>query len=152
MKRLMSTFILSTLLVVVASSCNQTSLAKVSKDLNQTTQAMHVLQQTVINANKQIPPVISTDTAVKLMVICLKIDQATEQSIQLTRTLNELDSATSANLLAILQPVLLQVNTALSDIGLLQIKDTNTRTTIQITLTALQTSLTEIQLLIQAGK
>lgn len=137
---------------LVSASCKDQTLATLASDERKADSAMHDIQGAIIAANKMVPPAIESPTAVKLMALCLRIDQGIEKSRDLTKKLNALGAADKQSLSAVLDPILSAVNDAIKDPAISGIKNPNTRAAIQGALVTLQTTFLLVQQLIASGK
>lgn len=132
-------------LTLLLTSCTDPDLTKVAKALNDTAQGISVFQTTVIQANTQ--KLLSDGMTRTLLESALRVDNAGQRAVAITRGLNALAPADRTNLLAILVPVINALADTQTSITL-GIKDAGTQTNIRASLLLIQTSLNTAQLVL----
>lgn len=101
-------------------------------------------QNAVHAANTQTPKLIPDTTALSLLQICDKLNQAGLQVDAITRSYATVPAGGNSQIAAIITPLLAAVNDALSN-GLLTITDANTKAAAQTALTTIQAGLVIVQ-------
>lgn len=127
------------LLTLGILGCTDNALVTTSKAIADVAVSVGAIQTTVINANAQ-KLITDVDTQ-SILLVCQKINAAGVQASAIVRAQTKLTPTQRSNLTGILQPIVVDVQQDLST-GLLGIQDVKTRQTIQLALTAIQTSLT----------
>ncbi len=135
--------ILTLVVLVIATACNDKTLQTVAKALNDTATAVSVFQTSVINANAQ--KLISDADTANLLRVAIRVNLAGQQAVQVTRNLQSLGAADRTNLLAILEPVIGVLADAQTN-AILNITDLKTRQNIQAAILVIQTALSVAQL------
>lgn len=140
--------VLMILMLVVSAACKEPTLKALADDLGHVIDTMKTVQTTVIAANATVPPLISSDAAIKVLAVCLHIDRAVKASNNAAKSIATLDDASKHSLAGILTPIINEVNTAIGDSAITGIQDEKTRTAVKIGLLELQTTLATINTII----
>ena len=135
------------LLALLLASCTDPDLTTVAKALNDTAQGLSVFQATVIQANAE--KLVSEPMTRTLLESALRVDNAGQRAVAITRGLNALAPQDRTNILAILNPVIGALADTQASITL-GIADTGTQNSIRAALLLIQTSLNTAQLVLAA--
>jgi len=141
------TGLLVILTLLVAVSCSDAALTKLSKALNDVALGLKSLQTTVIASN-QAGAISDSDTQA-ILLLCQKIDTAGQEASKTTRALTKLNASGSASILATLGPVVTAVNDVVNN-GLVGIKDPATKAKVTDVLVTIQTALNSAQVILVA--
>ena len=136
------------LLAVMLTACQDASLEKIAKGLNEAAATAGILQTTVIESERI--GLMTTDQARNILEGCVKVNEAGREAVAVTRRINALDPSTRTSLLAIVNPVITAVNN-LVETGTVNITNPATKQKIQLLLLTLQTTLSAVHLSIAAG-
>ena len=128
-------------LLLLLAACNDTTLVTVSKALHDYSVALNGIQNTVIAANAQ--GLMTTEETAPIVQLLFKLNEAGKRASALTRNLSTLPPDKANQLSSILNPVLQEVQGALSS-GLFGIKNAQTRDNILGALTTAQVALSTI--------
>lgn len=135
------------LLLLTTTGCNS-DLKKVSKALVVTASTNGEIQTAVINANAV--GLLPEANARTILELCQKVNYAGKEATLLTRTINALDEPSKAQILKILQPVIVAVGNVV-DTGLGGIADQATLEKVKLLLLSLQSTLNSIQIIVATG-
>lgn len=131
------------LLIFCMAACNDATLTKVGKALDDTAIAVKQLQTAVIQANAQ--KLVSDQTTYQILLVCNKINVAGLEASKATRAYSQMPPGGKPTLTAIVNPLVAAVNDALQN-GLLGITDQTTKNTVQGILTTIQAGLAAAQI------
>lgn len=135
------------LVLLVSQACTDSNLQTVSKALTDVAYSVGTLQTTAIEANKA--GLLSEDNTRALLELCVKTNLAGKEAVAVTRGISKLDDPSKAQIMTILQPVVVSVRNMV-DNGLLGIKNEDTKRKVQTILVVIQTGLNSIQLVVAA--
>lgn len=138
MKRARRNFTAALLMILLLVACSDQDLVTLSKALNDSAKGISVFQTTVIQANTD--KLLSDQTTKKLLEATVKVNEAGQQGVQMTRALSKLSPQDRSNVLQVLRPVIDQVNSILNT-DIVTIPDPKTRDTIRAALFIVQTAL-----------
>lgn len=161
MTRIPRRLAMAAILMITLQACAHTvpppigedrDLAQIEKSLNITTQALAAFGKAVISANLTTPKLIPDATANQLARFSLEMNKATKEAIQATRTTAKLSPADRQNINLILDPVLLAIDNTLKSPGLASIQTEQLRLILQTSLTAIQSTVASVQMLLSPGR
>ncbi len=95
--------------------CTDKTLETITTALRDTAQAIGVLQSGVVAANAQTPKLLTDEQTRRLLELSIKINNAGWQASQATRGLSKVSETDRTRLLAILDPIVQAVQSALID-------------------------------------
>lgn len=139
-RRLISPLLLS---IVLLTGCTDADLTTVAKALNDTAQSIGVLQTTVIAANYQ--KLMSDTVTHQILTEAVRVNQAGQQAVAITRGINALKPADRTNLLAILKPIIASLQDTQTSVAV-GITNQKTQQDIQAILGLIQASLNTAQI------
>lgn len=133
-------------LALALSACSDKNLETLAKALNDTAQGVAVLQTVVIDAERQ--QLISRDVTRNILEFSIKINQAGQDAVMITRTLDSLEEPDRQKLLTILMPIINQ----LADTQTLAnaVPDANVRQKVLGAMSLIQASVNSAQLILAA--
>lgn len=127
-------------LLLVLTACTDDSLKKVAISINDVSIEVAGLQSVVIETSKA--KLMSDQTAVSVMQVCLKVTEADKQASAVTRAYTKLAPQDRTKLIEILDPIIAVVKDSIASGVVIQIQDAGTKQKVVGALQIIQVGLT----------